>query len=194
MREHRRCACRPGPFEVPDAPPPRATRAFRALPYTAAVLGFPGTARPLVAEHGIALSPSERAEATGYVLSIDKARPFVVPGADLTRRLAADPAFHAATADVAGQGLTVQAARLERVPQAAAALHAARFTTHDYAVGSRAFRDALMVAGMQARGSAIPPEMDAMFPASPAQVAFVTAHRAELDVIAPEHRARAGRP
>ena len=174
--------------------PLRATRAFRAMLLTVAVVALPGAGRPLPAQQGMTLSPSERAEVSGYALSVDKVKRLVSMSAELSRLLAADPAFQALADGTANQSLTAQAALLEQVPKAASALRTAGLTAHDYAVGSRAFRSAQAIAQMQARGRPVPPAMQAMFPASVAQVAFVTTHQSELDVIAPAHRSRASRP
>ena len=172
----------------------RAAGVFRALLLTVVALALAGIGRPLQAQQGMALSPSERAEVAGYTLSVDKAKRFTALGGELSRLLASDPAYRALVTETANQGLTAQAAVLEQVPKAAAALRAAGFSAHEYAVGSRAFRGAEAIEQAQARGRAATPAMQAMFPASAAQVAFVRAHRAELDAIALEHRSHAARP
>ena len=167
-------------------------RARSAVQLTLAVLALIGTGRPLPAQQ--ALSASERAEVSNYALSIDKVKRLLATSGELSRVLAADPSFHTIADKSADQGLTAQAAVLERVPKAAAALRAAGLTPHEYAVGSLAFRSAEAIAQMQARHRPVPPGMQARYPASAEQVAFVTAHQAELDVIAPSHRTRARRP
>jgi hypothetical protein len=139
--------------------------------------------RSLSAQQEVVLSAAERTEVAAYALSMDKIGRVISTMSKLNQLQESDPAMNAAVTGMAGKRLTEQATLLAALPKAAALLRAARMSAHEYAVGLTAFFGAWTIAARQARGVAVPPALQARFPASAAQIAFVTAHKTEIDAL-----------
>ncbi|AHG93273.1 hypothetical protein J421_5738 (plasmid) [Gemmatirosa kalamazoonensis] len=163
----------------------RSRRTLGVLLLTLAALA--GASHRLGAQQQRALSPTERGEIGAYPLSMDNVKRIIATAGTLLRLQATDPAFDASVKGMSNESITAQGELLEHLPKAAAALRAGRLTAHEFAIGSRAYGGAQAIANFQARGRPLAPnakaQMDRLFPVTPAQVAFVTAHKTEIDAL-----------